>query len=292
MIDFVRHKNHDNVFHPIRLIQVFMAKIVLEVFGAAGAIWGFSEALTLRVAETNEFYRRMAIVVGIIFLIRYLLQISDFVRQIMKEKKDNNNQEEEIPCWKRFYQIFAAKLVLEVFGAAGAMWGFSEVLTLRNSLTQEVWRFRALTVGVLFFVRYGLQMKDYIIQIRFGKNAVLIPLTKEQWIRLCQVYSAKLVLEVFGGGGAIWGFSEAVTFRTSETQDFWRCIALIGGFVFFLRYNCQIMDSLSDIMKQQQEEYRSSVDDLELAGEVVENGAAITNGSETTPLMVNGGTYT
>jgi len=296
MLDFVQHKNRDT-FSPIRLIQVFLAKIVLEVFGAAGAIWGFSEALTLRVAKTNEFYRWFAVVVGVIFFIRYLLQISDFVRITMKKKNDESYEEKYVPCWTRFYQIFAAKLVLEVFGAAGAIWGFSEVLTLRRASTQEEWRFRALTVGALFFIRYGLQMKDYIIKIRFGKEALLLPLTNEQWIRLIQVYSAKLVLEVFGGGGAVWGFSEVVTFRTKETQEFWRCIAAATGFIFFCRFNCQIMDFLCDIVEQQQEQYGNLMGDnnmdglaLVLAGEVVENGQTTKN-NETTPLMINGATY-
>ena len=34
---------------------------------------------------------------------------------------------------------------------------------------------------------------------------------KKASIRLVQIFAAKIVLEVFGGGGAIWGASEIVT---------------------------------------------------------------------------------
>jgi len=172
------------------LIQISIARIVLEVFGAAGAIWGFSETVTLRrVAETNnnEFYRWMAAVVGIIFMVRFLLQMLEFVRIMMNNNtkniiNDDDNTTEVEPCWKQFYQIFATKLVLEVFGSTGAIWGFSEVLTLRTSSTQELWRICALFVGSLFFLRYGLQMKEYIIQISFGssKNSSLLSEIRKQ----------------------------------------------------------------------------------------------------------------
>ena len=56
------------------------------------------------------------------------------------------------------FEIFiyesAVKLILEVFGAAGAVWGASEVVTLRNKDTQEEWRYISLGIGILFFIRY------------------------------------------------------------------------------------------------------------------------------------------
>lgn len=61
-------------------------------------------------------------------------------------------------------------------------------------------------------------------------------------IRLLQIYGAKLVLEVFGGGGAIWGFSEVVGLRVPATLWFWRpCAATFGG-IFFIRWLLQIRD--------------------------------------------------
>jgi hypothetical protein len=67
-------------------------------------------------------------------------------------------------------------------------------------------------------------------------------LTSQQFIRLLQIFSAKLVLEVFGGAGAIWGFSEAMTFRVPSTVWFWRPTALTFGAIFFIRWIMQIQD--------------------------------------------------
>ena len=50
---------------------------------------------------------------------------------------------------------------------------------------------------------------------------------REKLIRLLQIFSAKLVLEVCGGGGAIWGFSEAIGLRTTSNVWFWRPVALL-----------------------------------------------------------------
>ena len=47
-----------------------------------------------------------------------------------------------------------SKLVLDVFGASGAIWGTSEVLTLRNEETQELWRKISIGVGGFFLIRY------------------------------------------------------------------------------------------------------------------------------------------
>jgi hypothetical protein len=68
----------------------------------------------------------------------------------------------------------------------------------------------------------------------------------QQLKRLVQIFSAKLVLEVFGGGGAIWGFSEAIGFRNPHTVWFWRPCALTFGSIFFVRWLMQIRDYMDD----------------------------------------------
>jgi len=268
--DYMKKQCRDEA-STTRLFQIFAARLVLEVFGGAGAIWGFSEALTLRNHETQEFWRHNAIIVGVIFFTRYCMQIGDFLKRMKGEEP------EAIDPWVRFYQIFSAKLVLEVFGGAGAIWGFSEVLTLRNPLTQELWRFNALTMGFIMFIRYLLQMKDYVISVKYPDTVLVI--SQAQWIRLVQTFSAKLVLEVFGGGGAIWGFSEVLTLRRPETQEFWRFNASVAGFVFFIRYSMQIFDALIDILEEGKKEGHRLHKEISL----VEDGGY--NSIESTPLM-------
>jgi hypothetical protein len=53
---------------------------------------------------------------------------------------------------------FGPKLILEVMGGAGAVWGFSEIVGLRTSATLWFWRPCAATVGLAFFVRFLHQL--------------------------------------------------------------------------------------------------------------------------------------
>jgi len=54
------------------------------------------------------------------------------------------------------------KLVLQVFGASGAIWGTSEVLLLRKNETQELWRDISRYIGIIFFIRFIIeQIKSY-----------------------------------------------------------------------------------------------------------------------------------
>ena len=39
---------------------------------------------------------------------------------------------------------------------------YSEVLTLRNTETVEVWRYNALVIAIIFFVRFALQIREYV----------------------------------------------------------------------------------------------------------------------------------
>jgi len=215
----------------VRLFQIFGAKLVLEVFGGGGAIWGFSEALTLRTPETQEFWRHNAIVVGLIFAVRFFMQIRDYNNECIGITNDLDKDK----SYKRYTQIFSSKMVLEVFGGGGAIWGYSEAMSLRRPDTQEMYRFYALSVGLIFFSRWLLQSSEFLQGTRERVGA-------SSWVRLLQIFFAKLVLEVFGGAGAIWGFSEVCTLRRPETQELWRWIALTIGGIFFVRMLCQIRD--------------------------------------------------
>jgi len=142
------------------VLRIFSAKLVLEVFGGAGAIWGFSEAVGLRTHFTVWFWRPTALIIGAIFFARWILQIIDFINESKGQIKVNSRFT-NVQLVKDVLRVFSAKLVLEVFGGAGAIWGFSEAVTLRNPHTVWFWRPTALVVGAIFFARWMLQMKDY-----------------------------------------------------------------------------------------------------------------------------------
>jgi hypothetical protein len=69
----------------IHLLHIFTADLILQVFGGAGAIWGFSEVLGLRTPETVWFWRPVAQLVGAIFFARWILQLDAHIK---KEKID------------------------------------------------------------------------------------------------------------------------------------------------------------------------------------------------------------
>lgn len=71
-------------------------------------------------------------------------------------------------------------------------------------------------------------------------------MTRDDWVNFLEIFFARLVLEVLGAAGAIWGFSEAVGFRTSLTVWFWRPASLFTGAVFFFRWLLQIRDFMKD----------------------------------------------
>ena len=75
--------------------------------------------------------------------------------------------------------------------------------TLRRPETQEFWRANASVVAAIFFIRYLMQIRDYVVEEVKGGKVVI---SDGSWKRLLEIWSARLVLEVFGGGGAIWGF--------------------------------------------------------------------------------------
>mmetsp|Transcript_48 Transcript_48/g.57 ORF Transcript_48/g.57 Transcript_48/m.57 type:complete len:111 (+) Transcript_48:185-517(+) len=100
----------------------------------------------------------------------------------------------------------------------------------------------------------------------------MLGLRNGQWIRLVQIFSAKMVLEVFGGAGAIWGFSEAVGLRHPSTIWFWRPCALIIGAVFFVRWMMQIQDFIDENKSKRlgtfhHEMVKSETDELPLKNE-------------------------
>ena len=57
---------------------------------------------------------------------------------------------------------------------------------------------------------------------------------------IISTFLVKLILQVMGGTGAIWGFSEACGFRNEENTRFWRPVALGFGLFFFMRWLGQL----------------------------------------------------
>jgi len=63
---------------------------------------------------------------------------------------------------------------------------------------------------------------------------------REKILHMLHIFTSDLILQVFGGAGAIWGFSEVIGLRTPETVWFWRPFASFVGAVFFARWIVQL----------------------------------------------------
>lgn len=55
-------------------------KFILDVIGSAGAVWGFSEVVGLRTEGTVWFWRPVALLVGVVFLIRWMNQVQGSIK--------------------------------------------------------------------------------------------------------------------------------------------------------------------------------------------------------------------
>ena len=64
----------------LRWNEALVVAIILEVFGAVGACWGFSEIVTLRHPETNAFWQGWSSAFGLIFLMRWIIHLISFIK--------------------------------------------------------------------------------------------------------------------------------------------------------------------------------------------------------------------
>ena len=155
--DYLPLKAHHRRSHRCAFFQIHASKFLLQVMGASGAIWGCSEAIALRNSENAMQWRIAAIVVGTIFLIRWALQILAYCLYFAAVW---SNPSCKIARW---CEELIVMLILEVFGAVGAIWGCSEVMTLRNpDNSVRIWRPILLSVGFVFLIRWIMHIKQFI----------------------------------------------------------------------------------------------------------------------------------
>lgn len=92
-------------------------------------------------------------------------------------------------------------IVLEVFGGAGAVWGCSEAFGVRGGPNNDAWRRVCDVVGVICALRwFYILLED---KPESPQSKVL----------------AEFLLQVLGGAGAIWGFSEILGLRVNYPPD-------------------------------------------------------------------------
>jgi hypothetical protein len=184
----IRHRRT----HRLSFFQIHASKFVLQVLGGAGAIWGCSEAATLRNSTNVMQWRIVAVSVGIMFLIRWSFEIAAYCLYFAALWTNPSSMHMKLLRW---YEAITVKLILEVFGAVGACWGFSEIATWRNPDTTYVWRPISLAMGALFFVGWIMQLVKFIQSERdstASKNQVRVDETHSEEVEQLDVADLEL----------------------------------------------------------------------------------------------------
>ena len=193
-------RRHNTSLSSLAYVQIIAAKFLLEVLGAAGAVWGNCDIYLLRnTEEGNRISRIYAIIIGFIFLIRYYWHTKHMYqtgREFMLPKEHHRRTHR-----LEFAQIHVSKFILQVLGGGGAVWGSSEVLTLRNAATASEWRIAAIVVGFIFLIRWIFQISAYCLCL------------SERWVdpttflltalRFYDAFIVTFILEVLGAAGAV-----------------------------------------------------------------------------------------
>jgi len=154
LIHNLQQHNRQRPAHRCACFQSHASNFFLQVLGGAGAIWGFSEVIMLRHANNAMEWRVASMVVGSVFLIRWMFQIVADCSYLVAWWSTDDDPSSIRVIILQWYEMLVVKFVLEVFGATGAVWGFSEVVTLRSSDTNRLWRPIAIGIGVIYLVRW------------------------------------------------------------------------------------------------------------------------------------------
>ena len=140
---------------PLSILILFHVVLFTPTTNSgAGAIWGCAEATTLRKPDNTHEWRIAATAIGLMFLIRWAFQILAYCLYFPALWSNPSSIHTAI----RYYDAFIVKLILEVFGAVGAVWGFTEIVRLRVPDTNRIWRPISLAVGAIFLLRWILHM--------------------------------------------------------------------------------------------------------------------------------------
>jgi len=217
-----------------------LATFLLEVMGGAGAVWGCAENMGVRFGPINDEWRAICWVVFLLCLFRW----------VVREAYGVTSHDGEV----------MAVFLLDVMGGAGAMWGCLEIGGFRVNYPPDCHEPQEWGQGIdnAWGPQYshcgGTYPESRII------CAVVFVLCALSWQKLipygpscCGRYAEFLLrtflLEVMGGAGALWGFSEICgrsghslrlgwgdKYFGQKSFDFWRVWCSITFGLCFLRW--------------------------------------------------------
>jgi len=258
----------------VSFIEKVVSKFILEVMGAAGALWGCADFLNFRDTTAHEEnVRALAILFGFIFATRYWWHVKNWWEHERDYLPIESNHRTDMLA---FFQSKLSVFVLQVMGGAGAVWGAAEVVKLRDDSNRTEWTTTATVVGLCFFIRFGLQiLGEYKPMLWSDESSVQMKI--HRWFEATAV---KFDLEVLGAGGAVWGASEVATLRTVDTLYIWRPVSAIVGFVYTIRW-ILLLNGFIQSENRTQVQIETDVEDLKLLDERKTYGGISTEHTQT-----------
>lgn len=207
-------------------VMDLMATFLLEVMGGAGAVWGSSECAGVRIGVDNDTWR--AVCWGAFILCVWRWGAREFLGKIHVEME------------------VMAVFLLDVLGGAGAMWGCLEIAGYRANYPANCHDVDVVSPQGTFTGIGG----SWGPPGRYDECAATFPQSRIvcapvfilcwlAWQKLLvgdvTFYLRTFLLQVMGGAGALWGFSEICgkagdSFRYGwgdiyygqKSFDFWR----------------------------------------------------------------------
>jgi len=225
----------------IRLLDL-LATFLLEVMGGAGAVWGCAENMGVRSGPINDEWRAICWVVFLLCLFRW----------VVREAYGITSHDGEV----------MAVFLLDVMGGAGAMWGCLEIGGFRVNYPsncdeyQEELGFQG--IDNAWGPQYSSCGATYpesriICAVVFVLCALswqkCIPYGPSCCGRYAEFLLRTFLLEVMGGAGALWGFSEICgrsghslrlgwgdKYFGQKSFDFWRVMCTITFVLCLIRW--------------------------------------------------------
>jgi len=233
-----------------------MATFLLEVMGGAGAVWGSAEIAGVRFGANNDEWRAVC-------WCTFLLCIT---RWIAREAYGIKSHDGEV----------MAVFLLDVMGGGGAMWGCLEIAGYRVNYPKNCHDVTIYRKADYTFANFTGINGAWGVQYNHCGNtymesriicAITFVLCGLSWQRLIpamffqaapekpcfglnlEFYTRTFLLEIMGGAGALWGFSEICGRSSASLRlgwgdiyfgqnsfDFWRAWCLAVFILCFYRW--------------------------------------------------------
>lgn len=207
----------------------FFINFPLEVLGFSAPFWMLSDMLNFnKYLDINDL--KLFIAITLMYAsIRWLLNAPCFEKNKSRDDRSTQSNSYNALCLSGVEGLNT--FILQVLGAAGSIWGASDLLDLRNQSTSYPWKVTATIAGFLALPFWFQQAYCGDSSHKANTFSFATILTKVTRVLV------ELIQQVLGSGSAIWGISEAMSLRPSpisnEIFDYIAIGFMVAGLIIF-----------------------------------------------------------